>query len=126
MSTLSQFAGGGIKQIKTGFIKDAAPSANTSSTSNEDYYYYDVTLAGDPVSDITKCVILFDGASHYTTGSPLLNSFSSTGLATNTRIVTTRLENATTLRICHQVDIYIGASSIYYHTTGRWTLIEYR
>jgi len=65
MSTLTQFIGGGIRQIKTGFIRDAAPSGNnTGSIANEDFFFYDVTLSGDAVSDVTKCVIMFDGLGH--------------------------------------------------------------
>jgi hypothetical protein len=127
MSTLTQFIGGGIRQIKTGFIRDAAPSGNnTGNAANEDYYYYDVTLSGDAVSDVTKCVIMFDGLGHYTSLGPNANTNVSTSITYNTRVVTTRLQNTTTLRLCQQYDANIGANSAYYYTTGRWTLIEYR
>ena len=127
MSTLSQFSGGGIKQIKTGFISSAAPSgSNTASTANENYFYYDVTLSGDPVSDITKCVIVFDGLGHYTDYGPIVNRGSSGLSSFNTRVVTARLENTTTLRLCQQYDIDVSTNNNYYYTTGRWTIIEYR
>lgn len=127
MSTLTQFIGGGIRQIKTGFISNAAPSgSNTASTANEDYFFYDVTLSGDAVSDVTKCVIVFDGLGHYINLAPNVNTNVSTSIAYNTRVVTTRLQNTTTLRLCQQYDVTIGNQSTYYNTTGRWTLIEYR
>jgi len=127
MSTLTQFIGGGIRQIKTGFISNAAPSgSNTASSANEDYFFYDVTLSGDAVSDVTKCVIMFDGLGHYTSLGPNANTNVSASVVYNTRVVTTRLQNTTTLRLCQQYDSNIGVSSPYYYTTGRWTLIEYR
>ena len=127
MSTLSQFSGGGVKQIKTGFIKSAAPTngATPGATSSEDYYYYDITLSGDPVSDITKCVILFDGAGHYSSYGLSING-SSGSLTYFTRIVTARLLNTTTLRLSQQWELTVGNTSAYYNTTGRWTIIEYR
>jgi len=128
MSTLSQFSGGGVKQIKTGFIKAAAPtnSATPGATSSEDYYYYDITLSGDPVSDITKCVILFDGGGHYGNYTPYLSCGLSGSSVYTTKVVVTRLVDTTTLRLSQQYDPNAGASSIYYYTTGRWTIIEYR
>lgn len=126
MSTLTQFIGGGIRQIKTGFISNAAPSgSNTGSSANEDFYYYDVTLSGDAVSDVTKCVIMFDGLGHVGYG-PIVNNGNSGSSTYNTRVVTTRLQNTTTLRLCQQYDSTAPNSSGYYTTTGRWTLIEYR
>jgi len=127
MSTLTQFIGGGIRQIKTGFIRDAAPSGNnTGSIANEDFFFYDVTLSGDAVSDVTKCVIMFDGLGHFSTYGANVNSNVGTSGTYNTRVVTTRLQNTTTLRLCQQYDANIVNQSTYYNTTGRWTLIEYR
>ena len=127
MSTLTQFIGGGIRQIKTGFIRDAAPSGNnTGSIANEDFFFYDVTLSGDAVSDVTKCVIMFDGLGHFSTYGANVNSNVGTSGTYNTRVVTTRLQNTTTLRLCQQYDASISNQSTYYNTTGRWTLIEYR
>ena len=127
MSTLTQFSGGGVRQIKTGFIYNAAPtnSAAPGSTSAEDYFYYDVTLTGDAVSDVTKCIIVFDGLGHYSGYNVIVNGFSGSSVY-NTRMVTTRLQNTTTLRLCQQYDATVSASSFWYHITGRWTLIEYR
>ena len=128
MSTLSQFSGGGIKQIKTGFIRDAIPTNNGSpgATTSEDYYYYDITLSGDPVSDITKCVVVFDGIGHYGGRAPTINNNISASGVYTTRLVTARLENTTTLRLCHQYDNLYISTPAYFYTTGRWTIIEYR
>ena len=127
MSTLTQFSGGGVRQIKTGFIYNAAPtSATPGSTSAEDFFYYDITLTGDAVSDVTKCIIVFDGLGHYNGYSAIVNLGLSGSAVYNTRMVTTRLQNTTTLRLCQQYDATVSTSSVSYYITGRWTLIEYR
>jgi hypothetical protein len=46
MSTLSQFLGGGIKSIQTGFVSGTLPFGSGSpSNSNEDFRYADVAIS---------------------------------------------------------------------------------
>ena len=125
MSTLNQFAGGGVKQIITAFVKDLAPTnaASPGGASSEDFYYRDITL-GSPVN-ISKCVVMFDGASHYTGYPPYINNNTSTGVAVNTRTVTARLTSTTNLRLSTTYDPSAASISTYYYFTGRYTIIEY-
>ena len=112
MSTLSQFSGGGVKPIQTGYVNTVLL---TGTGSGEEQYYLDITVSA--ISDITKCVIQLDGAvnsggrqySAYNDGNFLMY------------IPTAKLVNSTTLRIMSRGN----ASFLNLVFTGRWTIIEY-
>lgn len=122
MSTISQFAGSGVKQIITGFVNQVAPT-NASAGTGEDYFYYDITHGG--TLNTSKCTITFDGASGYPGYGVNYNNYSSSSTLTNTHIVTTRLTSSTNLRLAAQIDALIGNNSNYYCFTGRFTIVEY-
>lgn len=124
MSTLTQFASGGVKQIITGYVKAAAPtnSATPGGTGSEDYHYYDITHGG--TLDPAKCVVTFDGGSHYISYSPY-SSPPGSSTAFVTRIATARLTSSTNLRLATAYETAIGASLNYYYFTGRFTIVEY-
>jgi hypothetical protein len=121
MSTISQFAGSGVKQIITGFVNQVPPT-NASAGTGEDYFYYDITHGG--TLNTSKCTITFDGANGYPGYATNYNS-AGTALTSNTRIVTTRLTSSTNLRLAAQFDFFIGNTAIYYYFTGRFTIVEY-
>lgn len=121
MSTISQFAGSGVKQIITGFVNQVAPT-NASAGTGEDYFYYDITHGG--TLNTSKCTITFDGASGYPGYGVNYNNYSTSSLS-NTHIVTTRLTSSTNLRLAAQVDVLIGNNAAYYYFTGRFTIVEY-
>lgn len=119
MSTLTQFVGSGssIKSIQTGYVGGLANTGtNQSTTLNEDYWRWDITVSA--VTDITKCVILFNGGTTSTSSvGPTLN-----GGSFLSGIPTYRMLNTTTLRIMQ----FTGSntSSLNY-LWGRWQIIEY-
>lgn len=78
MSTLSQFAGGGVKSVQTGYVSLGAGTAG----SGEDAAYLDVTITA--VSAINKCVVYFQS-----------------GYASGVQPLTARLTSTTNLRISH-------------------------
>lgn len=121
MSTISQFAGSGVKQIITGFVNQVPPT-NAFAGTGEDYFYYDITHGG--TLNTSKCTITFDGASGYPGYGTNYNNYSSSSLS-STHIVTTRLTSSTNLRLAAQIDVLIGNNASYYHFTGRFTIVEY-
>lgn len=122
MSTISQFAGSGVKQIITGFVNSVAPT-NASAGAGEDYFYYDITHGG--TVNTSKCTVVFTGSSGYPGYGPVYNyGFSSSNVYTN-RIVSSRLTSSTNLRLAAQSDVNIGNSPSYYYFTGRFTIVEY-
>lgn len=121
MSTISQFAGSGVKQIITGYVNSVAPT-NASAGTGEDYFYYDIVHGG--TLNTSKCTVAFDGASAYAGYGSNYNS-SAANSQSNTRIVTTRLTSSTNLRLSAQLDANIGNNANYYYFTGRFTIVEY-
>ena len=109
MSTLSQFSGGGVKSIQTGYVQYLT---STGTGTGEEGRYWDITVSA--VSDITKCIIQFDGSA-VSLGNipPTYNSSTYTNF-----IPTTKLVNSTTLRIMIPTTLTALA-------TGRWTITEY-
>lgn len=120
MSTISQFAGSGVKQIITGFVNQVAPT-NAGAGSGEDYFYYDITHGG--TVNTSKCTVTFIG------GSSQPGYGNQSGIGTNyiynTHFVTTRLTSSTNLRLASQIDASIGNIALYYYFTGRFTIVEY-
>jgi len=108
MSTLSQFSGGGVKSIQTGYVQYLT---STGLGTGEEGRYWDITVSA--VSNTTKCIIQFDGAATGSSAAPTYNS--SQYLAF---IPTTKLVNFTTLRIMIPTTLSAVA-------TGRWTITEY-
>ena len=114
MSALSQFAGGAVRNIQTGYVTGGASGSGTPAS--EDTYYWDVTI--DPVTNIDKCVIQFDGsASNDPVSVGTYFSPGSGGLFLAVYIPTAIVLNTTTLRLMARDGEYIA---------GRWTLIEYK
>jgi hypothetical protein len=111
MSTLTQFSGGGIKSIQTGYLANAMAVLGATT---EELYYLDVTVSA--ITNTTKCVIQFDGAAN--NGAVGYSSYYSPSWIMY--IPTTRIVNSTTLRIMVR---NTGAANPY--LTGRWTITEY-
>ena len=108
MSTFSQFAGGGVRSIQTGYVQTSGLAVG----SGEELKYFDVTVSA--VTNVAKCLVTFNGsansggssaATYYNSGIPLV-------------IPTIRVLNSTTIRI-------MMSSAVVVNLTGRWTLIEY-
>lgn len=122
MSTISQFAGSGVKQIITGFVNDVAPT-NGSAGTGEDYFYYDITHGG--TVNTSKCTVTFTGSSGY----PNYGAVYSYGLSNSNfytrRIVSARLTSTTNLRLAAQFDQGVGNSLTYFYFIGRFTIVEY-
>ena len=109
MSTLSQFFGGGIKSVQTGFTSGTAVSIG----SGEDLRYRDITISS---VNPAKCVVQFEGGM----GNSLVEAMMVSGPsgATYAYKVTARLLNATTLRLA-------CVSNTYSTIAGRWTITEF-
>lgn len=121
MSTISQFAGSGVKQIITGFVNQVAPT-NGSAGSGEDYFYYDITHGG--TVNTSKCTVIFTGSSSYP-GYGVNYNYSLSSVIYTSRIVSPRLTSSTNLRLAAQSDLNVGNSPSYYYFTGRFTIVEY-
>lgn len=122
MSTISQFAGSGVKQIITGFVNEVAPT-NVNALSGEDYFYYDITHGG--TVNTSKCTVTFTGSSGYPGYANAYNAGLTGSSGYTRRIVSARLTSTTNLRLAAQYDLNVGNSASYYYFTGRFTIIEY-
>ena len=111
MSTLTQFSGGGVRQIQTGYLSNVVA---TAAGTGEEQFYLDITVSA--ITNTTKCVIQFDGAANIGGFSYPFYFFNST---TQTYIPTTKILNSTTLRIMCRT----SGSTPYFN--GRWTITEY-
>ena len=110
MSTLSQFAGGGIKSVQTGYIATSSLSSGTG----EEVKYFDVTVS--TVTDITKCFVTFNGSA----------AAGGTGVAGAYFFSTSVITYAPTIKIISPTTIRIMSNSgSIFSITGRWTLVEY-
>lgn len=109
MSTLSQFATGGIKSIQTGYVATIGIASGTG----EEARYLDVTVSA--VANIAKCLVTFNGSAN-TAGSTTSSSYNQ---STSVFLIPTiRMLNSTTIRI-------MVSSSAANAIVGRWTLVEY-
>ena len=109
MSTLSQFATGGVKNIQTGYVATVGIASGTG----EEAKYLDVTVSA--VANIAKCLVTFNGSAN-SSGTTITSSYNA---STSTFFIPTiRMLNSTTIRIMVSTP---SASAI----IGRWTLVEY-
>lgn len=121
MSVLSQFTGGGVRSIQTGYVNNLFYTSFGGNTGAEDYIRWDITV--NAVADTSKCVIQFAGAAK-TVGSnyqPAYFLSTSVGMYIPTAI----MFNTTTIRFMSNGNT-TPFFSIPTYLTGRWTLIEYR
>lgn len=109
MSTLSQFAAGGVKSIQTGFVQ----ASFSLFGSGEEARYIDVTVSA--VTNVAKCFVTFNGSAN--SGGSLTAAYYNSTI-TFTVIPTVRVLNSTTIRI-------MSSNASATNITGRWTLIEY-
>ena len=110
MSTLTQFSGGGVRQIQTGYLSNVVA---TAAGTGEEQFYLDITVSA--ITNTTKCVIQFDGAANVG-GLPNASYYNASFIM---YIPTTKIVNSTTLRIMARTT----GSAPYFN--GRWTITEY-
>lgn len=106
MSTLSQFFGGGVKSVQTGYFSTTTTTAGVG----EDAQYADLTIS--PVDTAKSiCLLVSGGASNTTLNTNYISSGSSVAH------LKARLLNSTTLRFSNGIGFFFMA--------GRWVVVEY-
>lgn len=108
MSTLSQFAGGGVKSVQTGYVSTLASTSGVDG--DQDRAYRDTTISSVNVS---KSVVFFDGGF----GSGVVGARNPN--SAEFRVPTARLTSPTNLRLSSNVAV---TSSTF---CGQWTVVEY-
>ncbi len=119
MSVLSQFTGGGVRSIQTGYVNNLAYTSLGGTVNLEDYIRWDITV--NEVADTSKCVIQFAGVAKGSSANYQPAYFFSTGVPMF--IPTAIMLNTTTIRFMTNGNAGFGFPV---YLTGRWTLIEYR
>jgi len=118
MSVLSQFTGGGVRSIQTGYVNNLLYTSVSGTISAEDYLRWDITV--NAVADTSKCVIQFAGAAK-TTNFAYQPAYFLNG-SVPMFIPTAIMLNTTTIRFMSNGNLNNPPA----YLLGRWTLIEYR
>lgn len=115
MSSVSQFFGGGVKSVQTGYVVTASPASGSA----EDTRYVDVTISS---VNTAKSVVRFDGGATNvsTTGLAFARHKADMSSTEGAFVCTARLTSATNLRASSPFNI--GAFGV---IAGRWTVVEY-